>query len=144
VNDLREAISAYDAYRDLVVGGMALVNADDDPADLIEAARLNVGERIRVCQALGFVGNGAMRITCVACPHRPDGGASDPTAANTLNFIPARAPEFTRNCIESTINRSGQRSGSSPSTRNGVNTSTQLATSCPSRAGSRGRRRRRA
>jgi len=31
-----------------------LVNADDDPADLIEAARLNVGERFRVCRSLGF------------------------------------------------------------------------------------------
>jgi hypothetical protein len=53
-NDLREAISAYYAYCDLVEGGMALVNADDDPADLIEAARLNVAERIRVCQSLGL------------------------------------------------------------------------------------------
>ena len=54
VNDLREAIGAYNAYCDSVEGGMVLVNADDDPADLIEAARLNVGECVRVCQSLGL------------------------------------------------------------------------------------------
>jgi hypothetical protein len=52
--DLREAISAYHAYCDAVEGGRILVNADDDPADLVEAARLNVGEQIRVCQELGL------------------------------------------------------------------------------------------
>lgn len=54
VNDLGEAMNAYNAYCDFVEGGRALVNSDDDPADLIEAARLNVGERIRVCQSLGL------------------------------------------------------------------------------------------
>jgi len=54
IDDLREAISAYYAYCESVEGGRMLVNADDDPADLIEAARLNVGERIRVCRSLGF------------------------------------------------------------------------------------------
>ena len=54
IDDLSEAIGAYYAYCESVGAGRMLVNADDDPADLIEAARLNVGERIRVCRSLGF------------------------------------------------------------------------------------------
>jgi hypothetical protein len=48
VNDLREAISAYNPYCYFFERGQLLVNADDDPADIVEAARLEVGERIRV------------------------------------------------------------------------------------------------
>ena len=54
VNDLREAVGAYIGYCEWVERGTLLVNAEDDPEDLIEAARLNVGERIRVCQSLGL------------------------------------------------------------------------------------------
>jgi Asp-tRNA(Asn)/Glu-tRNA(Gln) amidotransferase B subunit len=54
VSDLREAVGAYNAYCYFVDRGMVPVNADDDPADLIEAARLNLAERIRVCQSLGL------------------------------------------------------------------------------------------
>jgi len=51
---LREAISAYNAYCHFVQRGTMLVNADDDPNDLIEAARLNVAEHIRACQSTGL------------------------------------------------------------------------------------------
>ena len=54
LTDLREALSAYDSYRHFVDRGKVQVNADDDPADLIEAAWLNVDERIRVCRSLGL------------------------------------------------------------------------------------------
>jgi hypothetical protein len=54
VNDLRATISAYNTYCYFFERGKLLVNAEDDPADIVEAARLNVGERIRVCQSLGL------------------------------------------------------------------------------------------
>ena len=54
VTALREAVGAYYAYCESVENGKILVNSDDDPADLIEAARLNVGERIRACLSVGL------------------------------------------------------------------------------------------
>ena len=52
--DLREAISAYRSYRYSVENGRMLVNADDDPTDIVEAARRNVEHCLHACQALGF------------------------------------------------------------------------------------------
>jgi hypothetical protein len=45
VTDLREAVSAYNAYWYFLGGGKVLVSADEDVQDIIEAARLNVGEQ---------------------------------------------------------------------------------------------------
>jgi hypothetical protein len=54
INELREAISSYQAYCHLVERGTLLVNADDGPADVIEAARLNVASCIEQCRSLGL------------------------------------------------------------------------------------------
>jgi hypothetical protein len=70
IDHLREAIGAYYAYCESVGAGRILVNADDDPADLIEAARLHVGERIRVCQSLGFPDEEIERILADVSPAR--------------------------------------------------------------------------
>ena len=52
--ELREAVSSYQSYCYFVGRGEMLVNARDDPADIIEAARMSVGNAIRVCQSLGL------------------------------------------------------------------------------------------
>lgn len=54
INELREAISSYQTYCHFVERGTQLVNADDDPADVIEAARLNVESCIDECRSLGL------------------------------------------------------------------------------------------
>lgn len=54
INVLREAVSSYHTYCHFVERGMLLVNADMDPSDVIEAARLNVEYRIEECRSLGL------------------------------------------------------------------------------------------
>jgi hypothetical protein len=54
INELGEAISSYQTCCHFVEGGTLLVNADDDPADVIEAARLNVESCIEECRSLGL------------------------------------------------------------------------------------------
>ncbi len=54
LNDLREALGSYAAYCDSVEAGTLLVNADDDPGDVIVAAEMNVAECLRVCKSLGL------------------------------------------------------------------------------------------
>ena len=53
INELREAVSSYHTYCHFVERGMLLVNADMDPSDVIEAARLNVEYRVEECRSLG-------------------------------------------------------------------------------------------
>ena len=54
INELREAIGSYQAYCHFVEAGTLLVNAGDDPADVVEAARLNVESCIDACRSLGL------------------------------------------------------------------------------------------
>ena len=54
INELRQAISSYQTYCHFVERGTLMVNADDDPADVIEAARLNVESCIDECRSLGI------------------------------------------------------------------------------------------
>jgi hypothetical protein len=62
VNELREAVSSYNTYCYFFERGKLLVNADDDPAEIVEAARLNVAERIRVCQSISLTDEAIERI----------------------------------------------------------------------------------
>jgi hypothetical protein len=54
INELRDAVSSYQTYCHFVDRGTLLVNADMDPSDVIEAARLNVEYRIEECRSLGL------------------------------------------------------------------------------------------
>jgi hypothetical protein len=54
VNELREAISAYHAYCHFVDRGRLLVNAGDDPEDVVRPALLYVERCIGECRSLGL------------------------------------------------------------------------------------------
>jgi hypothetical protein len=60
--ELRDAVDAYFAYRHSVVAGTALVNAYDDPQDLVDAAMLNIIHRARDCQSLGATADEVGRV----------------------------------------------------------------------------------
>lgn len=51
---LGEAVSAHQSYHYDVSQGHFPVNADDDPWDLVEGARLLVGRQVQACQSVGF------------------------------------------------------------------------------------------
>jgi hypothetical protein len=68
---------------------------------------------------------------------RPWSAGLRPTAPITWKPSPRRGPLLTRISTLSMTTISGHRSGSSPAHSGSVKTSTQLATSCPSRAASR-------
>lgn len=53
-DQLREAIGSYHGYCEAVDHGLLLVNADDDPEDVVRAALVHVQRCIGDCRSLGL------------------------------------------------------------------------------------------